>query len=61
VYGGETIGLRRKWKFENRKWEDRRDAFNAEHAENAEEEGEEAKSEWGGMGRGRLGFGRGFG
>jgi len=52
VYEGETIGLRRKWKIEIGKWEERRNAFNAEHAEdalrlrsgqaeNAEEDGEE--------------------
>lgn len=52
MYAGEALDLRRKWKFENGKLEERRNAFNAEdaeNAENAEEEGEEEKKEWGGM------------
>jgi hypothetical protein len=64
VYAGETLDLRRKWKIENGKLEERRNAFNAEDAEdaeNAEEEGEEGKAEWEDMGRGGSGFGRGFG
>ena len=47
VYGGETLGLRRKW-------EEQRNAFNTEDAEDAEEEGEEGKKEGGGMGGGRI-------
>jgi hypothetical protein len=46
------LDLRRKWKSENGKLEERRNAFNAEDAEdaeNAEEEGEEGKAEWGDM------------
>src|SRR5580692_225088 len=52
VYAGEALDLRRKWKFENGKLEERGNAFNAEdaeNAENAEEEGEEGKAERGDM------------
>jgi hypothetical protein len=50
--GNEDRAGRRKWKFENGKLEERRNAYNAEDAEdaeNAEEEGEEEKKEWGRM------------
>jgi len=67
VYVGETRGLRRKWKIENGKLEERSDAFNTQdtlcegrsgQGDSAKEEG---KAERRGMAKGGSGFGRGFG
>ena len=53
--------LRGKRKSENGKWEEGRNAFNAEDAEGAECAEEEGKAEWRDMGTGGLGFGGRFG